>query len=81
MKPGLDLSALTCVCGLSVAAHRIGGAQISCAEALDRAFIVGDQVPQPHERLHAIAAEVHRLDRHAEVVAGGADGRIEWVRA
>jgi len=59
----LDLATLTCVCGVSVAWHRIGQVQVSCAEARDRQFIFGETVPPTHER-------VERRPRGTKLSAG-----------
>lgn len=40
-----------CICGVPLRFHRLpSNAQVDCREALDR-FLIGDQVPQAHERV------------------------------
>jgi len=80
MTRTVDLSALTCVCGISVALHRIGGAQVSCAEARDRFFMFGDTVSESEQQFDTIAPAVHDGDGAAQLGARLANRRVERVR-
>ena len=69
MRRTVDLSALTCVCGVRVALHRLpDGRQVSCGEALDRWLIEGDVAPQAPE--HGAAAQ-RATDQGNQVWHGG----------
>lgn len=67
-----DLSSLVCVCGVPVNFHRIGGAQISCAEARDRQILCSEQPLQAVERDGARdVSDAECLDRRPQLVRQG----------